>query len=382
MAENSSDQEKTEQPTAKKRADAKKDGQVPRSRELNTTLMLMAGSIALISMGEGMGQSLTKLMTSGLTLDRNQIFETGSMLTVMSDSLLGAFTMLLPFILLLVVVAIFSPALLGGFSFSGKALVPKFSKLDPIKGMKKLFSANGLMELVKALLKVLLIGTVSVIIIWSQIDTLMGLGNLSFKELFARSAEIVGWTFLFISSSLIILALIDAPFQIWQNTKKLRMTKQEIKDENKNAEGDPELKGKIRAMQQEMAMRRMMQEVPKADVIVTNPTHYAVAIKYDDQSMSAPRLLAKGHDEVAARIREIAEENNIPLFEAPPLARAIYFTTDLEQEIPAALYQAVAMVLAYIFQLRVAAEHALDLPVAPDDLPVPDDLANGKKQKK
>ncbi len=160
------------------------------------------------------------------------------------------------------------------------------------------------------------------------------------------------------------------------------MTKQEVKDESKNAEGDPELKGKIRAMQQEVAMRRMMQEVPKADVIVTNPTHYAVAIKYDDQSMSAPRLLAKGHDEVAARIREIAEENNIPMFEAPPLARAIYFTTDLDQEIPAALYQAVAMVLAYIFQIRVATEHALDLPIAPEDLPVPDDLANGKKKKR
>lgn len=380
MADNSSDQEKTEQPTAKKRADAKKDGQVPRSRELNTTLMLMAGSIALISMGDGMGRSLADLMVSGLRLDRNQIFETGSMLTKMSDSLLMAFTMLLPFIILLVAVAIISPALLGGFSFSGKALAPKFSKLDPIKGMKKLFSANGLMELVKALLKVLLIGSISIVIIWSQIDTLMGLGNLGFKELFARAVEIVGWTFLFISSSMIIIALIDAPFQIWQNTKKLRMTKQEIKDENKNSEGDPELKGKVRAMQQEMAMRRMMQEIPKADVIVTNPTHYAVAIKYDDQSMSAPRLLAKGHDEVAARIREIAEENNVPIFEAPPLARAIYFTTDLDQEIPAALYQAVAMVLAYIYQLRVATEHALDLPVAPEDLPVPNDLANGNKR--
>jgi len=381
MAENKSDQEKTEEPTAKKREDSKKDGQIPRSRELNTTLMLMAGSIALISMGESMGQRLTHLMTSGLSLDRAQIYQTSFMIKAMSDSLLGAFSMLLPFVMLLVVVAIFSPALLGGFSFSGKSLKPNFGKLDPIKGMKKLFSVNGLMELVKAVLKVMLIGTVSFVIIWSQIDTLMGLGNLSFKELFARSVEIVGWTFLSISSSMILLAIIDAPFQIWQNTKKMRMTKQEIKDENKNAEGDPELKGKIRAMQQEMATRRMMQEIPKADVIVTNPTHYAVAIKYDE-NMSAPRLLAKGHDEVAARIREIAEENNIPLFEAPPLARAIYFSTDLDQEIPSALYQAVAMVLAYIFQIRVATEHALDMPVAPDDLPVPDDLANGKKKKK
>jgi len=382
MAENKSDQEKTEDPTAKKRADAKKDGQVPRSRELNTTLMLMAGSIALISMGGGIKERLSHLMTSGLTLDRKKIFETDFMFTAMTDSLIGGFSMLLPFALLLIAVAIFSPALLGGFSFSAKSMKPNFGKLDPVKGMKKLFSTNGLMELTKALLKVALIGTVAFFIIWSQIDTLMGLGNLSFKELFSRSAEIVGWSFLFISSSLILLAVLDAPFQIWQNTKKLRMTKQEIKDESKNAEGDPELKGKIRAMQQEVAMRRMMQEVPKADVIVTNPTHYAVAIKYDDQNMSAPRLLAKGHDEVAARIREIAEENNIPLFEAPPLARAIYFTTDLDQEIPAALYQAMAMVLAYIFQIRVATEHSLDMPIAPDDLPVPDDLANDKKKKR
>jgi len=382
MAENKSDQEKTEEPTAKKREDAKKDGQVPRSRELNTTLMLMAGSIGLIVIGDAMGQRLSHIMISGLSLDREKIFETEFMTTALSDTLFGAFGMLLPFTLILVVVAIASPALLGGFSFSGKSLKPNLGKLDPIKGMKKLFSVNGLMELVKSLLKVMLIGSVAFSIIWSQIDTLMGLGNLSFKELFARSVEIVGWSFLFISSSLIILALLDAPFQIWQNTKKLRMTKQEIKDENKNAEGDPELKGKIRAMQQEMATRRMMQEVPKADVIVTNPTHYAVAIKYDDKCMGAPRLLAKGHDEVAARIREIAEENNIPFFEAPPLARAIYFTTDLDQEIPAALYQAVAMVLAYIFQIRVATEHALDMPIAPDDLPVPDDLANGKKPKK
>jgi len=382
MAENKSDQEKTEDPTAKKREDAKKDGQVPRSRELNTTLMLMAGSIGLITMGDGIGERLSHLMKSGFILEREKIFETGFMTTALSDTFLGAFGMLLPFGLLLFVVAIASPALLGGFSFSGKSLKPNLGKLDPIKGMKKLFSVNGLMELVKSVLKVMLIGSVAFFIIWSQIDTLMGLGNLSFRELFARSVEIVGWSFLSISSSLIIIALIDAPFQIWQNTKKLRMTKQEVKDENKNAEGDPELKGKIRAMQQEMATRRMMQEIPKADVIVTNPTHYAVAIKYDDQSMSAPRLLAKGHDEVAARIREIAEENNIPLFEAPPLARAIYFTTDLDQEIPAALYQAVAMVLAYIFQIRVATENSLDMPTAPDDLPVPDDLANGKKKKR
>ncbi len=382
MADNTSDQEKTEQPTAKRRADAKKDGQVPRSRELNTTLMLMAGSVALISMGDSLGDGLKQLMVSGLRLDRKQIFEPSAMLTTIADSLFAAFTMLLPLIMLLVIVAIISPALLGGYSFSGKALAPKFSKLDPIKGMKKLFSVNGLMELVKALLKVLLIGTVAFFVIWSQLDTLMGLGTLDFRETFSRSVEIVGWTFLLISSSLIVLAAIDAPFQIWQNTKKLKMTKQEVKDENKNAEGDPELKGKIRMMQQEMAMRRMMQEVPKADVIVTNPTHYAVAIKYDEKQMSAPRLLAKGHDEVAARIREIAEEHNVPLFEAPPLARAIYFTTDLDQEIPTTLYQAVAMVLAYIYQIRVATEHGLDLPEVPVDLPVPDDLANGKKRKR
>ncbi len=186
MAENKSDQEKTEDPTAKKREDAKKDGQVPRSRELNTTLMLLAGSIALISMGGGIEERLSHLMKSGLTLDRDKIFETDFMLTAMADSLIGGFTMLLPLALLLIAVAVFSPVLLGGFSFSAKSMKPNFGKLDPVKGMKKLFSANGLMELIKSLLKVALIGTVAFFIIWSQIDTLMGLGNLSFPELFAR----------------------------------------------------------------------------------------------------------------------------------------------------------------------------------------------------
>jgi flagellar biosynthetic protein FlhB len=234
------------------------------------------------------------------------------------------------------------------------------------------------MELVKSILKVVLVGGLAFVLIWLLFHDILSLGALDFKQAYLASAEMVGWFFLAVCSTVILLAAFDVPFQIFQHRKKLRMTKQEVKEERKNTEGSPEIKGKIRRLQIEAAMRRMMEEVPKADVVITNPTHFAVALRYDDKRMRAPKVVAKGSDLVAARIREIATENNVPLFSAPPLARAIYFTTEINDEIPARLYLAVAQVLAYIFQLKRAGKSGDATPAPPSNLDVPDELWKGK----
>jgi len=237
---------------------------------------------------------------------------------------------------------------------------------------------QGLMELVKSILKVVLVGGLAFVLIWILFHDILSLGALDFKQAYLASAEMVGWFFLAVCSTVILIAAFDVPFQIFQHRKKLRMTKQEVKEERKNTEGSPEIKGKIRRLQIEAAMRRMMEEVPKADVVITNPTHFAVALRYDDKRMRAPKVVAKGSDLVAARIREIATENNVPLFSAPPLARAIYFTTEINDEIPARLYLAVAQVLAYIFQLKRASKSGDATPTPPSNLDVPDELWKGK----
>ena len=236
------------------------------------------------------------------------------------------------------------------------------------------------MELVKALVKVCLIGSAVVFFIWSYSSELLSLGNMQHESAIIRGLEITGWLFLVLSAVTLAIAMIDVPFQLWQHTKQLRMSKQEIKDEHKRTEGDPEIKGRIRKTQQEMAMSRMMEEVPQADVIVTNPTHFAVAIKYDPDVMSAPVVTAKGVDLIALRIRELGRSHAVPVYEAPPLARALYYSVELKQEIPSGLYFAVAQVLAYVFQLRDV-RPGQPAPEKPDDLKVPEayqDLGKGK----
>ena len=378
MAENEDGQEKSEQPSAKKLQDAKKKGEVPRSRELNTTVVLMAGAIGLLMMGGNIGNGLADILRSALDIDRQVIFEPTLMLYSAINTLSDAFILIAPFIILLVISVLLTPLMIGGFAFSWTKIKPKLSNMSPLKGAKKLFGFQGLMELVKSILKVLLVGGLSTILIVHLFDDVLRFSRFEFTTAFSQATQLVGWYFLAVCSTIIIIAMIDVPFQVWQHKKQQKMTKKEVKDEHKNTEGNAEVKGKIRTLQMEAAMRRMMDQVPKADVIITNPTHFAIALKYEDGKMGAPKLVAKGTELTAARIREIATENNIPMVSAPPLARAIYYSTELEEEIPARLYLAVAQILAYIYQLKQATSYGVQPPDMPSDLDVPDDMWKGK----
>jgi len=368
-----SGQERTEQPTAKRLNDARKKGQIARSRELNTTAVLLAGGGGMIFMGDTIMSGLRDIMVNGLTLERDVLFNPDSLLALFSGSVADALLILLPLFALLVVVALLVPMALGGFSFSLEALAFKAEKLDPIKGIGKIFAWRGVVELLKALAKFVIVAAVVVAYLDFNTDKLLHLGELSIDVALVETAYLVFWGFLFTSCALIVVTVVDVPFQIWDHNKQLMMTLQEVKDEYKETDGRPEVKQHIRQVQMEMAERRMMQEVPKADVVITNPTHYAVALKYDQTSMGAPRVVAKGADLIAAEIRKVAKENNVPIAAAPPLTRALFYSTELNDEIPAGLYLAVAQVLAYVYQLdkrHKASNDEITLP----DVPIPDDL--------
>jgi flagellar biosynthetic protein FlhB len=272
---------------------------------------------------------------------------------------------------MLTIAAIVAPIALGGWIFSMESITPKFDKLDPIKGLPKLFSLNGLVELLKAMLKMTLVGLVGWLLFNSLFAQILGLSAEPMQQAIVHALKLIGYSFLILSCALILVAAIDVPYQLWNHSKNLKMTLQEIKDEMKESEGSPEVKGRIRRAQMEMAQNRMMGEVAKADVIITNPSHYAVALKYDENSGSAPVLVAKGVDLIAAQIRNLAIEANVPLVAAPPLARALYYSTELDTEIPQGLYSSVAQVLAYIFQLKEATKTRGIKPTPPKDIQVP-----------
>jgi len=374
MAESEDGQERTEQPTQKRLQDAREKGEVPRSRELNTTVILLAGAGGLLVLGGALGEGLARSLAAGLALDRGKLFDPRHAVEMLGGQLTDAFLLLLPFVAVALVAVFIPPMVIGGFSVSPQAMVPDLKKINPIAGLKRLFGPHGLAELAKSVAKVVLIGGAAWIVIGGMLDELMVLGGLDVDRAIARSFELVGWAFLAISATMVVIAAADVPFQLWQHKRKLRMTKKEVREEAKNTEGNPEVKGRIRRVQQEVAMRRMMAEVPAADVVVTNPTHFAVALKYDEENMNAPRVVAKGADLIAAQIRTIARENNVPLFAAPPLARALYHSTELGQEIPAGLYLAVAQVLAYVYQLKVSIYGDGQAPEPPADLDVPDEF--------
>ncbi len=376
MAENEDGQEKTEQPTQKRLEESRRKGQVARSRELNTMAITLVGGVALTALSGHMGSGLSDIMTSNFRIHRADMFDTGAMLRHLAAAIGDALLMLLPFFAVVAVVAVVSSIALGGFNVSAEALAPKFSKLNPIKGLARVFSAKGLMELVKALAKFLLIGGATLAVLWTLLDDFVALGGMELGPAVAQMGTLIGGSFILIASTLILIALVDVPFQLWDHKRQLKMTKQEVREELKQTEGRPEVKSRIRSLQREMAQRRMMEEVPKADVIVTNPTHYAVALRYDQSSMAAPVVVAKGTDLVAANIRRVATEHQVPIVEAPMLARAIHAHSELGQAIPAELYLAVAKLLAYVFQLRAYHDGVGDRPRPPtvDDLPVPEAL--------
>jgi len=375
MAQDSG-QERTEQPTPKRLREAREKGQVPRSKELNSMALLMAAAGGLLVMGENLIDGLSELLRSGLSIKQARNIDSQTMMELFGDSALQSLILISPLFVLLVVIVIMTPLGLGGWSFSTKAISFKWEKLDPIKGMGRVFSARGLMELVKVLAKFLLVCVISGIILWSLIDEILGISGEPLKQALTHVATLCGWSFLASSSVLILVAAVDAPFQLWQHNKQLKMTKQEIRDESKETEGRPEVKSRIRTLQREMSQRRMMEAVPTADVVITNPTHFAVALRYDAMAMRAPVVVARGADLIAAQIRSVASEHDVTIVSAPPLARAIYASTDIDHEIPAGLYIAVATILSYVYQLRAAIDQGDLLPDEPTDLPIPDELVD------
>lgn len=374
MAEEQNDQEKTESASPQKLEKAREEGQVIQSRELSTFVVLMASGSALWIMANGLGQTLTHIMRDGLHFEPGLARDTSQVMAQLSSLFLEAAFALAPFFLLVVFATVITPLLLHGWLFSTKALAPKFNRLNPLTGIKRIISVEGLVELVKSLAKVGLLGGGAVWLIWINVESVFSLSMESPVQAIQHMGDLIGKIFLLVSAAMVFVVMIDLPFQIWTHFKKLRMSMEELRREDKESEGDPHLKARIRAQQREMARRRMMSEIPTADVVVTNPTHYAVALKYTEGKMGAPRVVAKGADVVAARIRELAAEHRIPMLEAPPLARALFRHTEIGNEIPATLYAAVAEVLAYVFQLRHYQQGGGACPDAPTALPVPPEL--------
>lgn len=373
MAEDS-DLEKTEPASPRRLEKAREEGQVARSRELNTFLVLSAGVGTLWVLGGYMFHSLSSVFQDSMWFDPNVGRDTSAMLTSVAGMALRALLTLLPLFGVLVVTAILASVLLGGLVFSAKALEPKFERMNPIKGIGRMFSAQTLVELFKTLAKATVIGLVGVVVITSYRDEMLALMHATPSEALTYGMSLVALCCALIVAALILVVLIDAPWQLYSHYKKLRMSRQDVKQEHKESEGDPHVKARIRQQQRSMARRRMMSEVPHADVVVTNPTHYAVALRYREGRASAPVVVAKGAGLIAAQIRQIADDHKVPLLSAPPLARALYHNVELDREIPVALYSAVAEVLAWVFRLRAWVPGSGHQPEPPSALAIPPGL--------
>ena len=374
MAESESGADKSEEPTGKRLEESRKKGQIARSKELNTLAVTLTGTVALIIFGAYMGNVLMDIMRGNFSLPREVLMSERSMALYLLASGKEALLAVQPFLIALLIASIAGPIALGGWLFSAEALQPKASRMNPLAGLKRMFSVQALVELVKALAKFLVILAVALVVLAVDQDDLLAIANEPVEPAILHSLRVVGWSAFWLSCGLILIAVVDVPFQLWSHKQKLMMTKQEVRDEYKDTEGKPEVKGRIRQLQREMAERRMMQAVPQADVVITNPTHFAVALKYDPEKGGAPMLLAKGGDFLALKIREIAQEHQVMVLESPALARAVYYSTELDQEIPAGLYLAVAQVLAYVYQLRQYRAGKGKRPGPLPDLPIPADL--------
>ncbi|WP_300321142.1 flagellar biosynthesis protein FlhB [Idiomarina sp.] len=373
MAE--TDQERTEDPTERRKQQAREKGQVARSKEMGTAFVLVSAAIAFMWFGDWLYEGARSVFQTMFTIDRQQAFDTTKIYEAFGIAFGFIMWPVLIIFAFVLVATFFGNSWLGGISFSTKAMAPKFSRMNPLNGFKRMFGIQALVELVKAIAKFSVVAVSAFFLLkWQFVDILqMSMGQM--PNMMGNALDILLWMFLLLCCSIFLIVVIDAPFQLWKHNKDLRMTKQEVKDEHKDTEGSPEVKGRIRRLQMEMANRRMMQEVPKADVVVTNPTHYAVALKYEDGGSQAPVLLAKGTDETAAKIREIALEYDIPLVQSPALARSVYHTTELEKEIPQGLFVAVAQILAYVYQLRLFKQGQAKRPKKPDsESPIPEDL--------
>ena len=374
MAESESGQDKTEDPTEQRKKDSREKGEIARSKELNTVATMMAGAGGLLIYGGGLALDLLELMKHNFSLPRDVLLNPDSMGLALLHSGKVALIAVQPVLVSLLIAALVGPIALGGWLFAAGSLAPKFSRMNPAAGIKRMFSAKALVELLKALAKFFIILIVALLVLQSDIDDLLRIAHEPLELAVIHSLQVVAWSALWMACGLILIAAVDVPVQLWESHKKLLMTKQEVRDEHKDQEGRPEVKQRIRQLQREMSQRRMMSAIPDADVIITNPTHYAVALKYDPEKGAAPMLLAKGSDFLALKIREIGAKHNILLLESPALARSIYHSTELEQEIPAGLYLAVAQVLAYVYQIRQYQAGRGKRPDPLKDLPIPADL--------
>ncbi len=373
MAEES-DLEKTEPGSPRRLEKAREDGEVARSRELSTFVLLVTGISGLWMTAGLMNQHIGRALQHGLQFERASAFDPSYMMVQAGNVIVEALQALLPLFGMMVLAALTAPLMLGGWLLSTKSLVPKFSKLNPIAGIGRLFSAQSLAELIKAIAKSLLVGGVAYLVISANITSIMSLMNEPVHSALPHTMRLVANCCALIIASLLIVAALDVPYQLWSYYRKLRMSREDLRQEHKESEGDPQVKAQIRRQQQQMARRRMMADVAKADIIVTNPTHFAVALKYRDKEMRAPRVVAKGTDLIALRIRAIGKESNVPILEAPPLTRALYRHTKIGDEIPADLYAAVAEVLAWVYQLQKWQTEGGIAPHTPDNLRVPESL--------
>jgi len=376
MAEDS-DAERTEDPSPRRLEEARKRGQVARSHELVTFAVVAAGFAAVIFTGASMLAALKQVMVDNLHFDRVTLGDLNQMIAHLGAAGMAGLLAVIPVLAATAVAAVLASIALSGWLFSFEPLMPNFGKLNPMNGIGRIFSVRSLVEATKAILKSSLIGGVAIATIWHERGDVLQL--IAMPPLAGLSAlwEIARFTLQLVVGSMLVIVLIDVPFQIWDYRRNLRMTKEEIKQEQKESEGDPQIKAKIRQLQMQAARQRMMTEIPKANVVVTNPTHYAVALRYDEKNMSAPKVVAKGSFLLAERIIEIGKENKIPILRTPPLARALYHHAELGQDIPSALYTAVAEVLAYLYQLNHWKQFGGSEPELAKELPVPQELDPG-----
>ncbi|WP_434356293.1 flagellar biosynthesis protein FlhB [Parasalinivibrio latis] len=376
MAENDG-QERTEDATPRRREQAREKGQVPRSRELASVAVLVVGAISLMWLGSGLAESLREIMVRFFSLSRKEIFDFSELGLIVFGALVNLILPLGITLFLLFLAGFIGTAAVGGISFSWEAARPKANKMNPLNGLKRMVGKQSAIELIKSILKVILVGGVAGYLIWGSREDFFQLNSEVFPVNMFHALDLLTNFVLLICCSLLVVVAIDVPFQIWQHNDQLKMTKQEIKDEYKETEGKPEVKGRIRMLQREMAQRRMMANIPQADVVITNPEHYSVALRYDTKIDAAPVVVAKGIDFTALKIREIASQHDITIVAAPPLARAVYYSTELEEQIPHGLFVAVAQVLAYVFQLKQHRKGKGSKPkgLTPDKMPIPTDLA-------
>ena len=374
MAESDSG-EKTEEPTAKKLSDAKKKGQIARSKDLGTMFVLVGAALAIMLLGSSLVTGLSTMMKRLFSLNRKETMDVHALYQVASD---GVSSIIVPFLwihIIIVIAALIGNMILGGISFSWQAMAPKASKLSPMAGFKRMFGVQAYVELIKSILKFFVVFISAYLLLSGLFDQIVNLSTENIPNNFSHAVSLLMWMFLALALSIGIIVVIDAPYQVWNHNRQLKMSKQEIKDEMKNSEGSPETKGRGRRAQYEMSQRRMMQDVPSSDVVITNPTHYSVALKYDAEVGGAPILVAKGIDEMALHIRTIAKEHNIEIIASPALARSLYYTAEPNEEIPEQLFAAVAQILAFIFQLDAHKKGKASRPKAvAKNLPIPDDF--------